>query len=57
MNMLQNFDWNAFFQQFLYDSKNPLLFNNGFFVPQINQPYRITEMPIGRMRFRGLNSV
>lgn len=32
MNMLQNFDWNAFFQQFLYDSKNPLLFNNGFFV-------------------------
>lgn len=30
--MLQNFDWNAFFQQFLYDSKNPLLFNNGFFV-------------------------
>ena len=26
------FDWNAFLQQFLYDSKNPLLFNNGFFV-------------------------
>ena len=23
------FDWNAFLQQFLYDSKNPLLFNNG----------------------------
>ena len=26
------FDWNAFLQLFLYDSKNPLLFNNGFFV-------------------------
>ena len=26
------FDWNAFLQQFLYDGKNPLLFNNGFFV-------------------------
>ena len=26
------FDWNAFLKQFLYDSKNPLLFNNGFFV-------------------------
>ena len=26
------FDCNAFLQQFLYDSKNPLLFNNGFFV-------------------------
>ncbi|MDO4763613.1 MAG: MBOAT family O-acyltransferase [Flavobacteriaceae bacterium] len=26
------FDWSAFLQQFLYDSKNPLLFNNGFFV-------------------------
>ena len=26
------FDWNTFLQQFLYDSKNPLLFNNGFFV-------------------------
>ena len=26
------FDWNAFLQQFLYDSKNPLLFNNCFFV-------------------------
>ena len=26
------FDRNAFLQQFLYDSKNPLLFNNGFFV-------------------------
>ena len=26
------FDWNAFLQQFIYDSKNPLLFNNGFFV-------------------------
>lgn len=27
-----SFDWNAFLQQFLYDSKNPLLFNHGFFV-------------------------
>ena len=27
-----NFDWNIFLHQFLYDSKNPLLFNNGFFV-------------------------
>ncbi|MCC7401410.1 MAG: MBOAT family protein [Chitinophagaceae bacterium] len=26
------FDFNAFFSQFLYDPKNPLLFNNGFFV-------------------------
>jgi len=26
------FDLNAFLQQFLYDSQNPLLFNNGFFV-------------------------
>ena len=26
------FDIQAFFQQFLYDEKNPLLFNNGFFV-------------------------
>ena len=26
------FDWNAFLQQFPYDSKNSLLFNNGFFV-------------------------
>ena len=26
------FDWNTFLKQFLYDSKNPLLFNNGFFV-------------------------
>jgi len=25
-------NFTAFFQQFLYDSKNPLLFNNGFFV-------------------------
>ena len=31
-NLFSTFDWNAFFQQFLYDSKNPLLFNNGFFV-------------------------
>lgn len=27
-----SFDWQAFGHQFLYDSKNPLLFNNGFFV-------------------------
>ncbi len=27
-----NFDWNAFLNQFVYDSQNPLLFNNGFFV-------------------------
>lgn len=26
------FDINAFLQQFVYDEKNPLLFNNGFFV-------------------------
>jgi alginate O-acetyltransferase complex protein AlgI len=26
------FDWNSFLQQFVYDPKNPLLFNNGFFV-------------------------
>ncbi len=26
------FDWKAFLHQFLYDSKNPLLFNSGFFV-------------------------
>lgn len=32
MERLLHFDWNSFFQQFLYDSKNPLLFNNGFFV-------------------------
>ena len=25
-------DWHAFGQQFLYDPKNPLLFNNGFFL-------------------------
>ena len=25
-------DFNAFFKQFLYDDKNPLLFNNGFFI-------------------------
>ena len=31
-NLFSTFDWSAFFQQFLYDSKNPLLFNNGFFV-------------------------
>lgn len=29
---LATFDGEAFLQQFLYDSKNPLLFNNGFFV-------------------------
>lgn len=31
MNNL-SFDSSAFWQQFLYDEKNPLLFNNGFFV-------------------------
>lgn len=31
-NLLASIDWNAFLQQFVYDSKNPLLFNNGFFV-------------------------
>ncbi len=31
-DFLSSFDWNSFFHQFLYDSKNPLLFNNGFFV-------------------------
>lgn len=31
-NFLQSLDWNAFWSQFLYDSQNPLLFNNGFFV-------------------------
>jgi len=30
--LLSEFDLNQFLQQFLYDSKNPLLFNNGFFV-------------------------
>lgn len=29
---MPSFDPAAFFQQFLYDPKNPLLFNNGFFV-------------------------
>lgn len=29
---LQSFDLNAFLHQFVYDPKNPLLFNNGFFV-------------------------
>lgn len=29
---MPSFDLSAFFQQFLYDPKNPLLFNNGFFV-------------------------
>jgi alginate O-acetyltransferase complex protein AlgI len=29
---MPNFDINAFLSQFLYDAKNPLLFNNGFFV-------------------------
>jgi alginate O-acetyltransferase complex protein AlgI len=29
---MPSFDIHAFFQQFLYDPKNPLLFNNGFFV-------------------------
>ncbi|WP_312078438.1 MBOAT family O-acyltransferase [Chryseobacterium sp.] len=31
-NLFSSFDWNAFLSQFLYDPKNPLLFNNGFFV-------------------------
>ncbi|MBD8081784.1 MBOAT family O-acyltransferase [Chryseobacterium caseinilyticum] len=31
-NLFSSFDWNAFLNQFLYDPKNPLLFNNGFFV-------------------------
>jgi alginate O-acetyltransferase complex protein AlgI len=29
---MPSFDLRAFFHQFLYDPKNPLLFNNGFFV-------------------------
>lgn len=29
---MPSFDISAFFEQFLYDPKNPLLFNNGFFV-------------------------
>jgi len=29
---MPSFDLNAFFEQFLYDEKYPLLFNNGFFV-------------------------
>lgn len=29
---MPSFDTQAFFEQFLYDPKNPLLFNNGFFV-------------------------
>ncbi|MDG4945781.1 MBOAT family protein [Weeksellaceae bacterium KMM 9713] len=32
LKLFNTFDWAAFGQQFLYDSKNPLLFNNGFFV-------------------------
>ncbi|WP_372473019.1 MBOAT family protein [Capnocytophaga sp. ARDL2] len=32
MSLFNQLDWSAFWQQFLYDSKNPLLFNNGFFV-------------------------
>ncbi|MDG4950776.1 MBOAT family protein [Weeksellaceae bacterium KMM 9724] len=32
LKLFNSFDWAAFGQQFLYDSKNPLLFNNGFFV-------------------------
>jgi D-alanyl-lipoteichoic acid acyltransferase DltB (MBOAT superfamily) len=27
-----SFDWQLFLQQFLYDPKNPLLFNSGFFI-------------------------
>lgn len=30
--LIESFDLDVFLQQFLYDSKNPLLFNNGFFV-------------------------
>jgi alginate O-acetyltransferase complex protein AlgI len=30
--LFSTFDWKAFLHQFVYDSKNPLLFNNGFFV-------------------------
>lgn len=30
--LLSSFDLDAFLHQFVYDSKNPLLFNNGFFV-------------------------
>ncbi len=32
LKLLPGFNLNAFLQQFLYDPKNPLLFNNGFFV-------------------------
>ena len=32
LNLINSFDAEAFFSQFLYDPKNPLLFNNGFFV-------------------------
>ncbi len=32
LSFLSGFDWKAFLHQFLYDEKNPLLFNNGFFV-------------------------
>ena len=31
-DFINKFDTQAFFNQFLYDPKNPLLFNNGFFV-------------------------
>ena len=31
-DFINRFDVNAFLQQFIYDPKNPLLFNNGFFV-------------------------
>ncbi|WP_092735656.1 MBOAT family O-acyltransferase [Riemerella columbipharyngis] len=31
-NFFASFDGNAFLHEFVYDSKNPLLFNNGFFV-------------------------
>ncbi|MCJ8153454.1 MBOAT family protein [Chryseobacterium sp. SSA4.19] len=30
--LFSTFDWKTFLHQFVYDSKNPLLFNNGFFV-------------------------
>lgn len=31
LTILSHFNWNNFWQQFLYDPKNPLLFSDGFF--------------------------